>query len=388
MKVKKSKNIFLGVLIIVVLLAIIFFLIKPSPKEQINGVVLLSENTGDISGYYQWEKELDKRGLKAIIKPERFVLEKNPEYFKKLSDKGYEVATGYGKAPFWNMSYEEQYNIMKEYKEYHESVTQKPLKIFSSKYFAYDENTLKAADALGIPYILARGTGIEAAIYSPEEYNAKLLFVSNLVFEEMGSGSLCDSSLYERGANAEEFRETLETTFNENLKDIVLVSHVYIGGTRVEWWNAYEYGLDSERVSWKSFDEWEKTVKKIDMEYDKIPYNTEVKYLEPKPSIPLDQLELLPELKAEEKMIVFHNGAGEMCIEFLSFIETIDYPVEQHLTSESGFYELMESYRKGFDSSEGYSDSFGYFPIIFIKDKAYSGFDEATKQLILNQIGN
>lgn len=401
-KGKDSTRIILGMLVVIFIILIIFFfknsqenkynnmeqLEQLGKLEKINGVILLSENTGDISGYYQWEKELDEQGLRAIIKPERVVMEKYPDYFKQLSDKGYEVATGYGKEPFWNMSYEDQYNIMKEYKEYHESVTQKPLKIFSSKYFAYDENTLKAADALGIPYILARGTGIEAAIYSPIEYNAKLIFVSNLVFEEMGSGSLCDSSLYERGATADEFTETLEETFNQDLKDIVLVSHVYIGGTRVEWWNAYKGAIDSQRVSWKGFDDWANSVKKVQKNYDQIPYNTEVKYLVPKPSIPLDQLELLPALKAKNKVVVFHNGQGEMCLEFLEFIETIDYPLEEHLTTETGFYQTLESYKKNFDSSEGYSTSFGYYPIIFIEDRAYSGFDSTTKQLILNQIQN
>ncbi len=384
---KKLIKVIIGIFLLIILISLIITLNYIQPKK-INGVFLLSENTGDISGYYAWEKELDEMSLKAIIKPERFVLEKYPEYFKKLSDKGYEVATGYGEAPFWNMSYEQQYAIMKEYKKYHENITQKPLKIFSSKYFAYDENTLKAADALGIPYILARGTGIEAAVYSPEEYNAKLIFVSNLVFEDMGSGSLCDTSLYQRGATASEFQETLENTFNQKLKDIVLVSHVYIGGTRVGWWDAYKQAIHSNKVYWKDFDSWEKSVKKMRMPYNEIPYNTEVKYLVPKPSIPLEQLELLPELKAKDKIVVFHNGKGEMCLEFLDFIETINYTIKQHLTTDSDFYPLLENYKKDFNSSDGYSDSFGYFPIIFINNKAYSGFDESTKQLILNEINN
>lgn len=389
-KISRELSIILIVLGIVSLFFGIKFLINSNSNsdttDKINGMFLLSENTGDISGFYQWEKALDEAGLSAIVKPERFVLEQNPEYFKKLSDKGYELATGYGGGPFWNVSYEEQYAIMEEYKEFIENITGKPLKIFSSKYFAYDENTLRVADALGVPYILARGTGIEAAVYSPEEYNAKLLFVSNLVFEEMGSGSLCDSSLYERGSTAEEFQETLDETFSQNLEDLILVSHVYIGGTRVDWWNAYQNAIDSEQVSWKNFDDWEKSVKKIEMKYEKIPYNTEVKYITPMPSIPLDELELLPILKAKDKMVVFHNGQGEMCLEFLDFIRTINYSFEEHLVSEENFYELFNSYKKNFNSSEGFSNSFGYYPIVFINNKAYSGFNENVKENILEEV--
>jgi len=39
------------------------------------------------------------------------------------------------------------------------------MRVIGSRYFAHDENTLKVADALGIPYVLARGTtGSEAKV--------------------------------------------------------------------------------------------------------------------------------------------------------------------------------------------------------------------------------
>lgn len=66
-------------------------------NKKINGIFLLTENTGDISGYYKWEEVLDKKNYKAIIKPERSVLQKYPDYFKNLASKGYEIAIGYGK---------------------------------------------------------------------------------------------------------------------------------------------------------------------------------------------------------------------------------------------------------------------------------------------------
>jgi len=352
---------------------------------KINGVFLLSENTGDISGYYKWIEVLDKKGLKAIIKPERSVLQKYPEYFRQLADKGYEVATGYGEAPFWDMPYGKQYQIMKEYKEYAEKITGKPVRIFSSKYFAYDENTLKAADALGIPYVLGRGTGIKAVIYSPNEYNAKIILVSNLEFEDMGSGSLCDASLYQRGSTPDDFRKVLGESFAEKPKDLILVSHVYIGGTRVGWWNAYEEVINSKKVNWKNFDDWMEKADKQVLPYKQIPYNTEVKYVVPKPAVPLEDIEVIPELK-DRSLHVFHNGQGPMCLDFLEFAKTLTYPIEQHLTTDSDFGSQLEVYKTKFTKSDGVDQNFGYYPIIFMGDKAYSGFNDNIKQEILNQI--
>jgi hypothetical protein len=354
-------------------------------QPAINGVLLLSENTGDITGYYKWEEVLDTKDFKAIIKPERAVLEKYPDYFRNLAAKGYEVATGYGEAPFWNMPYEEQYAIMKEYKDYAEAILNKPIKIFSSKYFAYDENTLKAADALGIPYILGRGSDIQAVIYAPQEYQARILSVSNLVFGEMGSGSLCDVSLYQRGSTAEDFGRVLQESLDQQPRDLVLVSHVYIGGTRVGWWDVYEQAINSKQVKWQSFDDWAAATQVISAPYSEIPFNDEVKYVEPKPAVPLEEIELLPELQ-KNTLKVFHNGLGEMCLQFLEFAETIDYPIEEHLVSDDDFRALLTKYQGQYGQSQGESESFGYFPIIFINDQAFSGFDEQVKAAILQEI--
>ena len=266
-------------------------------QPPINGILLLIETTGDITGYYKWEETLDAKNYKAIVQPDRAVLEAYPEYFRSLAAKGYEVATVYGEAPFWHMPYEEQYAIMKEYKAAAEAILQQPIKIFASKYFAYDENTLKAADALGIPYVLGRGSGIEAVIYTPQEYQARILSVSNLVFGEMGSGSLCDVSLYQRGSLTEDFAQLLQESCDQQPRDMVLVSHVYIGGTRLDWWNIYEHALNSRQVKWQSFDQWASTAKTISLPYAEIPFNDEVKYVDPKPAMPLEEMELLPELK-------------------------------------------------------------------------------------------
>ncbi len=266
-------------------------------QSATNGILLLIETTGDITGYYKWEETLDAKNYKAIVQPDRVVLEAYPDYFRHLAAKGYEVATVYGEAPFWHMPYEKQYAIMKEYKESAEAILQQPIKIFASKYFAYDENTLKAADALGIPYVLGRGCGVEAVIYTPQEYQARILLVSNLVFGEMGSGSLCDVSLYQRGSLTEDFAQLLQESLDQQPQDMVLVSHVYIGGTRLDWWNIYEQALNSRQVKWQSFDQWASIAKTISLPYAEIPFNDEVKYVDPKPAMPLEEMELLPELK-------------------------------------------------------------------------------------------
>lgn len=385
---RKKTLSFTPIFFLILFLALVaFFLTYWRSKQQavINGVLLLSENTGDITGYYKWVEVLDTKDFNAIIKPERAVLEKYPEYFRELAAKGYEVATGYGEGPFWNMPYEEQYAIMKEYKEYAEGILGQPIKIFSSKYFAYDENTLKAADALGIPYILGRGSDIKAVIYAPQEYQARILSVSNLVFGEMGSGSLCDVSLYQRGSTADDFGRVLQESLDQQPRDLVLVSHVYIGGTRVGWWDVYEDAINSKQVQWQSFDDWAADTLVISQPYSEIPFNDEVKYVEPKPAVPLEEIELLPELQ-KNTLKVFHNSLGEMCLQFLEFAENIDYPIEEHLVSDEDFQALLSKYQSQYGQSQGVSENFGYYPIIFINDQAFSGFNEEVKAAILQEI--
>ena len=88
------------------------------------------------------------------------------------------------------MPYDEQLARMSKAKDAVEKITHKPMQMFGSRYFAYDENTLKAADALGVGYVLGRGTaGALATIYAPREYKAKIISVSNVPFGDMGTGS-------------------------------------------------------------------------------------------------------------------------------------------------------------------------------------------------------
>ena len=95
-----------------------------------------------------------------------------------------------------------------------------------------------------------------------------------------------------------------------------------------------------------------------------------------------------PELNVTQgpDVVMFHNGRGPMCLEAVDFFESINYPVEQHLDTEPGFRELITGYINQHEKSEGVSDSFGYYPMIFVNDKAYSGFNEEVKNSILAEI--
>ncbi len=292
------KKIYPITLILVIIIAIFSAYFYSNQNNKVaNGMIMLIEFE-KIEGVLNWEKELDSRGISALVKVQDNVLEEYPDVFKRLASKGYEIAGGYDSEPFWDMPYEDQYKYMEASQEFIYSITGKEMRVFGSRYFAYDENTLKAADALGIEYILARGTqGVKAAVYAPEEYNVKIISVSNIVFEDMGSGSLCDYSLWARGADGADFQEVVTESLSEDVDDLILVSHAYLGGTRLEWWNVYLNALNSEKVSWSSFDSWLSKVKISSLPNKDIPVNTEVKYVLPTPAKAIEDFEPVENLE-------------------------------------------------------------------------------------------
>lgn len=309
------KNTFLLVLVAIVLCAVavgrvLWGVNNMSLDKKTNGLIMLIEFER-IEGVLQWEKELDSRGLTALINVQANALKKYPDVFKRLANKGYEIAGSYDSAPFWDMPHNEQYKHMKESKEFIEKIIGKKVRIFGSRYFAYDENTLKAADALGIEYILGRGiSDIEAAIYAPEEYNVKIISVSNVdVGEPMGRGSLCDYSLWARGAGATEFGKIVAENIAKKPDNMILVSHAYLGGTRLEWWDEYKKALSAEGVSWKKFDEWARAQETISLSNKDIPLNTEVKYATPNPEKPIEDYEPIPGIDPGESKIVLPSSS-------------------------------------------------------------------------------
>ncbi len=359
------------------------FLAQRQINQPINGLLMLIEFE-KIDGILQWEKELDQRNLTAMVKVQNNVLEEHPEVFKRLASKGYEIAGGYDEAPFWEMPYEEQYQYLAEAQELVEEITGKPMRVFGSRYFAYDENTLKAADALDIEYLLARGTqDVAAVVYAPQEYDVKIISVTNVDNGEMGRGSLCDYSLWARGADAAEFAQILSESLAKQPENMILVSHAYLGGTRQEWWDEYQKVLASDQVKWVGFDEWLNQQQLLVMPNQAIPVNLEVEYVKPQPAKPMEDYAPVSDLESLD-LVMFHNGQGEMCLQALEFLQQHQIEYKEHLTTEAEFQTLLARYQQKYPISIGESESYQYLPIIFYKGKAYSGFNDAVAQSILD----
>lgn len=353
----------------------------------INGLIYLINTHADeeIDGLLKWEQELKARGLTAMIKASNEVLETYPEVFRRLAADGHAIIGGYP-GVCWDMPYEDQYAAIKSVKEYMEGLTGQPMQVFACSYSSYDENTVRAAEALNVPYVLARGTeDVRALIYQPEEYRVGIIEVSNVEFAEMGKGSLCDISLYSRGATEADFAQVFEESVAKHPDSMILVSHPHIGGTKAGYWEVYEEALASEAFTWRTFEDFMANVAVETRAYASIPENREVEYLEPKPAVPLEQLADLPEVGS--KIVMFHNGVGPMCKDAEAFLDGLDYPVEEHLSDEKNFLTLLDKYRVQFPKTEGVSDAYEYFPIIFVKDRAFSGFDEEVRQTIEEEIG-
>ena len=252
--------------------------------KKIEGLFLIIERR-NIKGLKHWSDELERRGIPAIIQIDEYMIEKYSEVIRNLSDRGFEIGGAYNERPFWNETYGFQYEELSRIQNKVQSCINKPMRIFNSKYFAYDEVTLSVSEKLGVHYILARGTvGAQAVVYKPEEYSTKIISVSNVPSKEMGTGSLCDESLWCRGATPDDFRKFL---FSLKEDRIILVAQTHLSGVKLHWWNVYQNVLDADIIAWESLEEF--AVNPIVLPNAQIPLNTEVQYVTPKPKIPLEQ---------------------------------------------------------------------------------------------------
>ena len=87
-----------------------------------------------------------------------------------------------------------------------------------------------------------------------------------------------------------------------------------------------------------------------------------------------------------DRIIIFHNGAGEDTKQANGFVNTLTYQVEEYVYPEGqskGYFLGLKDFYK---ESLGESDSFGYFPVIFIQDKAYSGWNDEIEAAIAEQV--
>ena len=253
-------------------------------NKQIEGMFVLIDH-GNENGFNHLTDELRKRNMPAVVIVGESVLNNYSELRTFPLHEGIEVGAQCGRGPFWNEPYQYQFEEIRRIKDKFENTLHRTLRVINSENFAYDENTLKAADAIGIEYVFGRGiAGAKAVVYKPQEYNVKIISVSNVPSEKMGTGSLCDYSLWSRGESPDGFNKILSTLDEQK---IVLVSHSHIGGVKLHWWETYRSFLDSDKVAWKSLDEF--CSNPIELANERIPLNTEVQYRTPQPRIPLEQ---------------------------------------------------------------------------------------------------
>ncbi len=234
-------------------------------------------------GIRHWGEELQKRHIPSLFGLEESQLDNDPGLIQELSDKGFDFECSHPE-PFWDQSYQSQYEIMTRFKNKFESMLNKPMCAFSSKFSAYNEDTLKIAEKLGIRYILARGnSGAKANIYKPTEYNVILISASSIP-QNKGGGMLVDGSTWSTGGSPEAFKDLL---FNLNEDKITLTAQAQLSGVKLLWWNAYQAFLDANIVNWVNLDEFADNP--TTLPYSDIPRTTEVGYLKPQPKISLVQ---------------------------------------------------------------------------------------------------
>jgi len=239
----------------------------------------------DPRGLRHWADELKRRGIPANFNADENQLDKNSGLVREICVLGFEFGGSYDEAPFWNESYDSQYDKISRLKDKLEAVTGKSMRSFSSKYSAYNEQTLMIAEKLCIQYIFGRGTaGGRAVVYRPMEYDVKIISTSDVPLKDMGGGTLADGSFWSRGATPDDFEKIL---FSLKEDRITLVAQAQLSGVKLHWWNVYQKFFDAALVDWKIIDAF--AVDPIEMSNAQIPVNREVQYLKPQPRIPLEQ---------------------------------------------------------------------------------------------------
>ena len=367
--------------------------INNDPKTE--ALMLMIEFEGT-EGLINFVNDIKERNIPGLLIVSAEFVENNCEVVNTLLEyHDIEIAGLDSSKAFWDVPYEEQLSVIKNSKEKIFECTGREIRVFGSRYFAYDENTVKAAQELGLEYVFARGTtGAKATIYKPNEYEVKIFSVSNVDSQNWGTGSLCDYSYWAREGTAADFE--IELFGSLKYEKISPVSHTYIGGLKNSWNDVYLKFFDESNISWldlDSFGEIDTTLPFAD-----IPTNREVQYETPHPAVPLDQeanidnpcaveditKEVVDNEKENSEIVIFHNGTGTMCMEALSFLRTQGYEYTEYLNTDEDFSIKINEYKVDFEKSEGVSETFSYYPIIFIKGRAFSGFNQTVQESIEN----
>lgn len=380
----------------------------PPPK----GLMILIEMK-DTVGLANFVNELYQRGIHGYLMVGADFVEENCEDIKKLLPYNLEIAGSSLEDPFWDKSYEEQKEAIVNLKERIEACTGQPLRIISARYMGTDLTTIEVAQELGIPYLFARGTtDTKATVYQAEEYpDVKVVSVSNIPSIKFKYGSLCDYSYYERGGTPDDMLAELKAALQH--RQITPVSHTYIGGLKKPWYQMWLNFFDNEEVEWVTIDELVQN-EVVVLPGWQIPQNRTAPYTPEKirPLVSYDEEENIanpcavdevgkywPKTNEESKetpapekeeaegaaeVLMFHNNSGPMCLEAKEFFKDQNIPFEEYLIEEADFTQKLEEKKQAVgNKSEGVSSSFGYYPIIFVGDKAFSGFNAEIGEQIL-----
>jgi len=423
-----KKNTGIITIILLALLVLLFVGLKvinktePESEERVKGIMLLIEYK-DTVGLSNFVNEMSQRDIHGLLMVTPEFVQSNCEEIKEITKHNVELVASNIGAPLWDVPYEEQKERILEMTQGIEACTGKPIRIISSTYMASDATTIKVAHELGIPFVTARGTtDSKATVYKVEDYpDVKILSVSNIPQVQYKYGSLCDYSYFERNGEPDDMLEELMRSV-EPLSDkekarygeynkITPTTHTNIGGYLKPWMEMWINFWDTtkEKIEWVDLDEF-----MADSDWElplwQIPVNKNNPYTPEKirPAISYDEIEKvynpcraedIGDLDREEnpvttedkfsvgdKIIFFHNGAGPMCLDFLEFIREIDYPIEEHIDSDDGFSQKFNEFKSKVSSTEGIHPLFGYYPIIFIKDRVFSGFNESIRAEILKEM--
>jgi hypothetical protein len=425
LKKMSKKYIYLISIIIISFLFIGFYKnpFNETKETKTKGIMLLIEYK-DTVGLSNFVNEMDKRNIHGLLMVTPEFVQNNCETIKEITKHNIELVGSNIGAPFWDIPYEEQKARIIEMKKGIESCTGVPIRIISSTYMASDATTIKVAQELGIPYVTARGTtGTKATVYKVEDYpEVKVLSVSNIPKVEYEYGSLCDYSYFERNGTPNDMQDELmraiePLTPKEQARfgmynKITPTTHTNIGGYLKPWMDMWINFWDTtkDNVEWVDLDTfmndsdfnlplWQIPINKNNPytsekirpvtsynETEKVSNPCKIENIGQTNVTETPEIELPKQYSVGNKIIVFHNGKGPMCLDFLDFIKSINYPVEQFIDSEVNFSDKLTEVKSNFSSSEGLHPLFGYYPLIFIKDRVFSGFNESIKNEILKEI--
>jgi len=273
----RKKNVLIAVLLVFLVIAflVIFNLVSKGEinqgnnqiSEKAKGIMILIEYK-DIDGLKNFATEMEERNIKGLLTVTPEFVTANCSDIKKVMGQGIEIVPSNVKEAFWGISYEEQKETIIAMKKEVEACTNVPVRMISSRYMASDMVTLQVADELGIPYILARGTtDTKATVYEVEDYNTKILSVSNIPIATFKYGSLCDYSFFVRSGTPGDMRAELDRAL-EPLTDkekvrygsnhkVTPVSQTWIGGALKPWNDMWLNFWDesTDKVEWASLDE-------------------------------------------------------------------------------------------------------------------------------------